>query len=207
MKRRITVLTALIAATLAIGVIPALAVDTDLPPERSRPERTFPPMWVDQTADELSEQTEERAGLLEERITNSDRLTDRQKATALATIADTLEAIGDFDEPAEIIGTVVSRRQLQRIDRRAARSGEAVDSERHITGDVERFSLRLEHLTRIAEWADAAGEGVTAVIGYLDNAAVLLEIAGGDGAVVERHDAAHIARAWMTEASVALMAM
>lgn len=207
MKRRITVLAALIAATLAIGVIPALAVDTDLPAERPRPERTFPPMWVDQTADELRERAEERAELLEGRITNSDRLTDEQKAAALANIADTLEAIVDLDEPAEIIGTVVSRRQLQRIDWRAARNGEAVDYERHITGDVERFSLRLEHLTKIAGWAEAAGEEVTAVIGYLDNAAVLLEIAGGDGTVVERHDAAHIARAWMTEASVALMAM
>jgi len=202
-----TVLVALIAATVAISALPALAIDTDRPTERPRPERTFPPEWIDQTADEMRAQAEERAETLEERITNSDRLTDEQKTAALAGIADTLEAIANFDEPAEVIGTVISRRQLQRIEWRAARNGETADYERHLAGDLERFALRLEHLTKIAGWAEAAGESVVAVVGYLDEATVLLEVASGSGTIEERHDAAHIARAWMTEASVALMAM
>jgi hypothetical protein len=206
MKQRITILAALVAATLAIGVIPALAVDDTEAPRRDRSERTYPPEWIDLSADEVRERAEERAGLLEERITNSDRLTDEQKAEALESIAETLEAIADLEEPAEIIGTIVSRRQLQRIERRALRGGETVDYERHIAGDLERFSLRLEHLTKITGWAEAAGENVTAVTTYLDEASALLAVADG-GTVEARHDAAHMARAWMTEASVALMAM
>lgn len=207
MKRRITILAAVVAATLAIAVIPALAVDDDRAPRPPRAERTFPPEWIDLSADELRDRAEERAASLEERITNSDRLTDDQKAEALESIAETLEAIANLDEPAEVIGTIISRRQLSDIDRRAARSGEAADYERHIAGDLERFSLRLEHLTKIAGWAAAAGEDVTAVTGYLDEATDLLQVADGGGTVEARHDAAHIARAWMTRASVALMAM
>ncbi len=207
MKRRMTVLVALIAATVVISAVPALAIDPDRPAERPRPERTFPPEWIDQTADELRSQADERAAALEERIANSDRLTDKQKAAALAGIEDTLDAIADFDESAEVIGTVISRRQLQRIEWRAARNGETPDYEQHLAGDLERFTLRMEHLSRIAGWAEVAGENVTAVIGYLDEATVLLEVANGSGPIVERHDAAHIARAWMTEANVALMAM
>ena len=207
MKRRTTILVALIAATVAIGAIPALAVDTEQPRERPRLERAFPPEWIGQTPDDLRDQATERAADLEERITNSERLTDEQKAAALAGIADTLDAIADFDESAEVIGTVISRRQLQRIDWRAARNGETVDYEQHLEGDLERFTLRLEHLEKITGWAEAAGENVTAVTGYLDEATALLEVAIGSGSIEQRHDAAHIARAWMTEANVALMAM
>ncbi len=207
MKRRIMVIAALVAATVAIGVIPALAVDNSEARRRHHNERPFPPEWIDMSADELRERAEDRAASLEERITNSDRLTDDQKTEALDAIAETLDAIADLDEPAEIIGTVVSRRQLQRLEWRAFRIGEAVDHERHIAGDLERFSLRLEHLTKIAGWADAAGEDVSTVTGYLDEATDLLEAAAGSGSVEQRHDAAHIARAWMTEANVALMAM
>lgn len=207
MKRRMAVLVALIAATVAINAIPALAIDTERPEERPRPERTFPPAWIDQTADEVRDRAEERAETLEERITNSDRLTDEQKAAAIAAIADTLDAVADLDESAEVVGTLVSRRQLQRIEWRAARNGETADYERHLANDLERFTLRIEHLTKISGWAEAAGENVTAVTGYLDEAVILLEVAGGNGSIEERHDAAHIARAWMTEASVALMAM
>ena len=202
-----TVLVALIAATVAISAMPALAIDTDRSPERPRPERTFPPEWVDQTADEVRDRAVERAAELEERIMGSDRLTDEQKTAVLASIEDTLEAIADFDEPAEVIGTVISRRQLQRIEWRAARIGEAPDYERHLAGDLERFALRLEHLEKIAGWAEVAGENVTAVVDYLDEATSLLEDAARTGSIEQRHDAAHIARAWMTEASVALMAM
>ena len=207
MIRRITILVALIAATVALGAMPALAIDTERPPERPRPERTFPPEWIDQTPDELREQAGERAAELEERITNSDRLTDEQKTAALTGITDTLDAIADFDESAEVIGTVISRRHLQRIEWRAERNGETVDYEQHLEGDLKRFTMRLEHLEKIAGWAEAAGENVTTVTGYLDEATVLLQVAAGSGSIEQRHDAAHIARAWMTEASVTLMAM
>jgi len=66
MKRRTTILVALIAATLALGAMPALAIDTERPAERPRPERTFPPEWIDQTPDELRDQAVERAAELEE---------------------------------------------------------------------------------------------------------------------------------------------
>jgi hypothetical protein len=212
MKRRITVLAALIAATMAIGVIPVLAANADQPargdrPERARHERTYPPEWVNRTADEVRDRAIERAADIEERIAKADRLTDEQKATALESLDATLDAIADLDEPAEIIGTTVSRRQLTRIESRADRNDKTPDFDAHIARDVERFSLRLDHLTKIAGWAEAAGENVTAVIGYLDNAAGLLEIADGNGTVEQRHDAAHIARAWMTQANVSLMAM
>lgn len=207
MKRRTMILVVMIAATVAICAMPALAIDNDRPAERPRPERTFPPEWIDQTADELRDQAAERAAELENRIANSDRLTDEQKAAAIAAIGDTLDAIAEFGESAEVVGTVISRRQLHRIEWRAARNGETPDYEYHLAEDLDRFSLRLEHLTKIAGWAKAAGENVTAVIGYLDEATVLLEVADGSGSIEERHDAAHIARAWMTEASVALMAM
>lgn len=207
MKRRTMILVVMIAATVAICAMPALAIDNDRPAERPRPERTFPPEWIDQTADELRDQAAERAAELENRIANSDRLTDEQKAAAIAAIGDTLDAVADFGESAEVVGTVISQRQLHRIEWRAARNGETPDYEYHLAEDLERFSLRLEHLTKIAGWAKAAGENVTAVIGYLDEATVLLEVADGSGSIEERHDAAHIARAWMTEASVALMAM
>ncbi len=207
MKRRTTILVTMIAATVAIGALPALAVDSDRPAEHPRPERAFTPEWIDQTADELRDQAAQRAADLEDRIADSDRPTDEQKAAAIAAIGDTLEAIADFDESAEVIGTVISQRQLQRIEHRAARNGETPDYERHLAGDLERFALRLERLTKIVGWAEAAGENITALTGYLDEATVLLEVADGSGSIEERHDAAHIAHAWMTEASVALMAM
>ena len=207
MRRRTMILVAVIAATVAISAVPTLAADNDQPAERPRPERSYPPEWIDQSADEVRERAAERAAVLEERITNSDRLTDDEKAAALDSIADTLDAIADLDEPAEIVGTVISRRQLERIEWRAARNDKTPDYEGHIEGDLERFSLRLEHLTKITGWADAAGEDVTAVTGYLDEATLQLETATGSGTVEQRHDAAHIARAWMTEAGVTLMDM
>ncbi len=217
MNRRITILAALVAATMAIGVIPALAAGTDtagadraprtVRAEHARPERSFPPEWIGQTADEVRDRAIERAAEIEAKIAENDRLTDEQKAEILANLDATLDAIADLDEPAEIVGTIVSRRQLDRIERRAERQGETPDYDEHIARDVDRFSLRLDHLTKIVEWAEAAGEDVSAVNDYLDNASALLEVAGGSGSVEERHDAAHIARAWMTQASVALMAL
>jgi len=217
MRRTITMLAAVVAATMAIGVIPALAVDdggagTTPPPqrvknERVRPQRTFPPQWIGQSADEIRDELAERVANLEERVSNNDRLTDQQKADAIARLDATVDAVADLDEPAEVIGTIVSRRQLTRIEFRAMRNGETADLDGHVAKDVENFSRRLEYLQKITGWAEAAGEDVGDVSVYLDNAAGLLEDAGGNGTVEDRHDAAHIARAWMTQASVALMAL
>ncbi|MEN8234817.1 MAG: hypothetical protein ABFR89_07825 [Actinomycetota bacterium] len=211
MRRTIAILAAIVAATLALSVVPALAVD-DAPPERprldrERPERTFPPDWVGQSADEVRDAILERIEAAEERIADNERLTDEQKEQLLEALADTREAIEDLDEPAEIVGTAISRRQLERIEFRALRSGEEPDFEAHIAKDLEGFSLRLEHMTKIVGWAEAAGEDVDDVLVYLDEATDQLEVAEGTGSVEKRHDAAHIARAWMTEATVALMAL
>ncbi len=214
MKKRITVLAAIVAATMAIGAVPAFAAGTDAPDaprphraERVQPERSYPPEWIGQSADEIRAQLTERADKAKERIAANDRMTDEQKAAAVEQLEGTLAAVADLDEPEAVIGTAVSRRQLERIERRANRDGVTPDYDVHITRDIENFSRRLAELTKIAGWAETAGEDVTVVTGYLDNASALLEVAGGSGTVEERHDAAHIARAWLTEANVTLMAM
>ena len=53
-------------------------------------------------------------------------------------------------------------------------------------------------------WAEAAGEDVVVISGYLDEATAQLQIATGSGSVQERHDAVHTSLAWMTEAAAAL---
>ena len=204
MNRRTALLVAVITAVVALTVMPAVAEEAGA---TARPERTYPPAWVDQTVAELRDRVAERAEAAEERITNALRLTEDQKAAALENLDDALEAIAAVDEPAEIVGTGVSRRQLQRLEWRAIRRGEAPDYEGHIARDLSGATLRLEHLSTIATWAEVAGEDVTAVTEYLDEASVLLEVADGDGGVEERHDAIHIARAWMTKAHVTLFAM
>ena len=204
MNRRTALLVAAVAAIVAATVLPAVAEDTDT---ANRPERQYPPVWVDQSVDKLRARVAERAEDVEERIANSPRLTDGQKAAALENLDEALEEIAGVDEPAEIVGTATSRQQLQRIEWRAIRNGETPDYERHIARDVSGATLRYEHLTTIASWAEVAGRDVAAVTEYLDEASVLLEIAGGDGTVETRHDAVHIARAWMTKAHVTLFAM
>jgi len=204
MNRRTALLVAVITAVVALTVMPALAEESSA---ADRPERRYPPAWVDQTVAELHDRVAERAEAAEERITTSPRLTEDQKAAALENLDEALEAIAAVDEPAEIVGTALSRRQLQRIEWRAIRNGEAPDYERHIARDVSGATLRFEHLSTIATWAEVAGRDVTAVTEYLDEASVLLEVADGDGGVEERHDAIHIARAWMTKAHVTLFAM
>ena len=91
------------------------------------------------------------------------------------------------------------------MDFRAERRGVTVDYEAHIAGDLDRANRRLEHRTKIADWAEAAGEDISGIGSLLDNAAVEAGVAEGDGTVVERHDAVHIALAWLAEAGVALM--
>ncbi len=204
MNRRTALLVAVTTAVVALTVMPALAEETDT---ADRLERRYPPAWVDQSADELRERVAERAAAAEERIANSPRLTEDQKAAALESLDEALAAIATLDEPAEVVGTALSRRQLQRIEWRAIRNGEEPDYERHIARDLSGATLRLEHLSTIATWAEVAGRDVTAVMDYLDEVSVLLEVADGDGGVEERHDAIHIARAWMTNAHVTLFAM
>lgn len=204
MNRRTAILVAVITAVVALTVVPAFAEEAGT---ADRQEWRYPPAWVDQTVAELRDRVAERAEAAEERITNSPRLTDDQKATALENLDEALEAIAAVDEPAQIVGTAVSRRQLQRIEWRAIRNGEEPNYERHIARDLSGATLRLEHLSTIATWAEVAGRDVTAVMDYLDEASVLLEVADGNDGVEERHDAIHIARAWMTKAHVTLFAM
>lgn len=203
MRRRIALLVALVVALLAATALPALAQEEAA--ERSR--RTWPPEWTQQSVGEVRDRVAARAERIEAWIETTRRLSAEEKRIALVRLEEALDAIAAVDERAEIVGTAASRRQLARIEFRAARGGDVVDYEAHISGDVERFSIRLEHLTKIAGWAEAAGEDVVAVIAYLDEAGVRLELATGDGDATERHDAAHVARAWMTEAAVALMAL
>ena len=203
MSRRTTIFVAVITAVVALAVMPALAdeASTVAPPEWG-----YPPAWVDQTATELHDRVAERAEAAKERITNSWRLTEDQKAAALENLGEALEATAAVGEPAEIVGTGVSRSQLQRIEWRAIRRGETPDYERHIARDLSGATLRLGHLATIATWAEVAGRDITTVTEYLDETSVLLEVAGSDRSVDERHDAIHIARAWMTKANVALFA-
>ena len=171
MNRRTALLVAAVAAFVAVTVVPAAAEDAGT---ANRPERRYPPVWIDQSIEELRDRVAERAKEAEERITNSPRLTDDQKAAALENLDEALDAIAAVDEPAEIAGTAASRRQLQRIEWRAVRNGETPDYERHIARDVSGATLRLEHLTTIASWAEVAGRDVTAVTEYLDEASVCL---------------------------------
>ena len=139
-----------------------------------------------------------------ERISESPRLYDEQKAELLAAIDDMLVAVGEVDDNAEVAGLVVSRTQLERREFRAEQNGEEFDHESHIAGDVERAELRLERLTKVTGWAEAAGEGVAEIQDALDEAGAQLSAVKGDGSVVDRHDAVHISLAWMTQAAAGL---
>ena len=205
MTRRTAIIVALITAAVAIAAMPVLAqeVSTAERPDRSR--AIYPPAWVGETADEIRSRIAERIAAAEGRITESDRLTDEQKAQSLENLADAAAAIDAAEEPAEIVGTATSRAQLQRIAWRAERRGDIPDYEKHLAGDIVRDTRRYDHLVTITGWADAAGVDVSAVNIYLDEAAGQLGIAGGSGTVVQRHDAVHIARAWMVQAHTTLM--
>lgn len=203
MKRRTTIMAALAALALTLGVMPALAQDAAKAPERR--DRSFPPAWIDETVDELRERIAERTAALEERVNNAERPSEEQKAEALASLADTSAALEAVEEKAELVGIVTSRRQLARLEFRAERRGETADLEAHIARDLEGTARRLDHMTTIVGWAEAAGEDVSEVTELLDEAGRQLEAVIGDGSIEQRHDAVHIARAWMTEAGVALM--
>lgn len=206
MNRRTTILVAVVAAIVALAAMPALAQEANTSQRPERPERIYPPAWVDETVDELRARIAGRIAAVEQRIADSNRLTDEQKAQALANLADATAAIATADEPAEIVGTAVSRAQLQRIEWRAARRDSVPDYDEHISRDLDRDTRRHGHLVTIAGWAEVAGVDVSAVNAYLDEASGQLTVAGGSGTVEQRHDAVHIARAWMTQAHTTLLA-
>ena len=206
MNRRTTILAAVIAAVVALAAVPALAQEAGTAERPDRPQRLHPPAWVGETVDELRARIADRVAAAEERIADSVRLTGDQKAQAIENLADATAAIAAVDEPAEIVGTATSRAQLQRIAWRAERRGETPDYEEHIARDLVQDTRRYDHLVTITGWAGAAGVDVSEVNGYLENAAGQLSAADSDGTVEQRHDAVHIARAWMTQAHTTLMA-
>lgn len=205
MHRRSRILAVAVTAAVALVALPAMATDDNGAAERERPERVYPPAWIDESAEELRSRIGERAAVAQERISEAKRLTDEQKDEALANLSDALEAIAAVDDPAEIVGTAISRRQLQRIEWRGIRSGTEPDFDEHIARDLAGDTRRFNHLTTIAGWAASAGENIVDVGAFLDEASASLDAAAGNGTVAERHDEVHIARAWMTQAHVALM--
>jgi hypothetical protein len=206
MNRRTTILAAVIAAVVALAAVPALAQEAGTAERPDRPQRLHPPAWVGETVDELRARIADRVAAAEERTADSVRLTDDQKAQAIENLADATAAIAAVDEPAEIVGTATSRAQLQRIAWRAERRGETPDYEEHIARDLVQDTRRYDHLVTITGWAGTAGVDVSEVNGYLENASGQLSAADSDGTVAQRHDAVHIARAWMTQAHTTLMA-
>ncbi|GBE20677.1 hypothetical protein BMS3Bbin01_00015 [bacterium BMS3Bbin01] len=159
---------------------------------------------INASLEDLQAGVAERAARITARVTATDRLSDDEKADILASVDDLVAAVNDADANAEVIGTVVSRTQLQRREFRADRRGETFNVEAHIAGDIDRATLRMERLTKVAGWAGAAGEDVAAIDGYLEEASAQLDLATGTGSVEQRHDAVHIALAWMTQAAAAL---
>jgi hypothetical protein len=202
-KRRLAIVLALVAA-LAVSAVPAMAQEPGTIPKRIEKDRSWPPAWVGITLDELEARVEQHAAARIDRIESSHRLSDGEKVDAIAAINDLLAAVDGAEANAEVTGLVVSRTQLERQELRAARHGGTPDYEAHIAGDVERAGRRLERLTKVTGWAEAAGENVTEINGYLDAATTRLDGSTGDGTLVERHDSVHMALAWMTEAAVAL---
>lgn len=205
MNRRTTVIIAVIAAVVVFSTMPALAQEADSAERPDRSKHVYPPAWVNQTVDEIRERIADRTAMAEERIASSDRLTDQQKAQALANLTEATDVVAAAGEPAEIVGIATSRAQLQRIAWRAERRGETPDYEVHITRDLVRDMRRYDHLVTITGWADAAGVDVSAVNGNLAQASEQLGVAEGGGTVEQRHDAVHIARAWVVLAYTTLM--
>ena len=197
-------LVAVLAAVLAVIAVPAMAQENDAATERPRPERTWPPEWVGQSLDELKLDVVALAENRIEQIEASPRFDEEEKAERIGAIEDMLAAVDAADANADVAGLVISRVQLARQEIRAERQGTTPDYETHIAQDVARAEMRIGRLTKFAGWAETAGEDVTAVNSALDEAKTALDGAGGEGDVVARHDAVHIALAWMTEAAVGL---
>ncbi len=203
MKRRTMLILGLVPALVTSLAIPVLAQEDDGAAEKTRLDG-FPPAWIDLSIEELKFEVETRADRAAERVENSVWLSDEKKEDALEAIDGLLAALDDAGTNAEVAGLVVSRTQLERQERRAERRGETVDYESHLAGDFERAERRLDRLEKVTGWAGTAGEETEAIDGYLDEGAGWLAVAIGDGDIIERHDAVHIALAWMTEAAAAL---
>jgi hypothetical protein len=205
MNRRTAILVALITAAVAIAAMPALAQEASTAERPDRSRALYPPAWIGESVDEIRSRIAERIAAAEDRITESDRLTNEQKAQSLENLADAAAAIDAAEEPAEIVGTATSRAQLQRIAWRAERRGDIPDYQKHIAGDIVHDTRRYDHLVTITGWADAAGVDVSAVNAHLEEAARQLGNAGSSGTIEQRHDAVHIARAWMIQAHTTLI--
>ena len=202
MKKNLMIALALVLATVMVMAVPAFAQESDATKERRT--RNFPPAWVDESFDDLLDRVTDRAERSSQRISDSPRFDDDEKAELIAAIDDMLAAIGEVDDNAEVAGLVVSRTQLERRELRAERNGDLVDHESHVADDVERAELRFERLTKVTGWAEAAGEDVADIEDALDEAGSQLTAATGDGSVVDEHDAVHISLAWMTQAAAGL---
>lgn len=219
-KKTMLILAAVAVAVMAIAV-PAFAQSTDQsstqPPDRPviqalrekiqqrvQKAREFPPEWINLSLDELKTKVQDHAEQASQRLESAPFLSDDIKGEIQSSIDSMLQAVDQADTNAEVVGISVSRIQLQGQELRALRNGETPDYETHIAGDIERAQNRFDRLSKVAGWAEAAGEDVGVINGYLDEASAQLEIATGSGTVQERHDAVHTALAWETEAAVAL---
>jgi len=221
MKKRTIMILAAVAVTVMAIAVPAFGQTTDQSStqtvdrpivqalrekiqERVQKATEFPPEWINMSLDDLKAKVTERADQASQRIENAPRLSDDQKAEVQANIDSMLEAVDEADSNAEVVGISVSRVQLERQAFRAERNGETPDYEAHLSGDIVRAQNRMERLTKVTGWAEAAGEDVTVINDYLAEANAQLSIAKGSGSVQERHDAVHVALAWETEAAAAL---
>lgn len=207
MKKRTVVLALALVAGLVVAAVPAVAQENDAAAARPRPERTWPPEWVGKTLEEFKSDVVTRAEARIAQLEATPRLDEEEKTQRIAAIEDMLAAVDTADANAEVAGLVISRVQLERQEIRADRQGTTPDYESHIAGDISRAERRLDRLTTVASWAEAAGEDVAAVNDSLVEADAALAGASGTGDVVARHDAVHIALAWMTEAAAGLDAL
>jgi hypothetical protein len=205
MRKKMLILS-LVAVLLGGAAVPALAQDDGNPvtSDRTRQVRTSPPAWVDMPIEELKAEVEERAERATVRVENSLWLRDDKKIEILGAINSLIQAVDAADSNAAVVGLSISRVQLQRLSFRAERQGTNVDYDGHIAADAERATRRLDRITKVAGWAEAAGEEVETINSYLDEARRLLDEANGDGTAEARHDAVHISMARLVEAAVAL---
>lgn len=202
MKKNLMIGLAVAVATVMVVAVPAFAQQNEAPEESKT--RGFPPDWVDESFEELLGRVADRADKASERIADSPRLDEDQKAELLDAIDGMLAATEEVDDNAEVAGLLVSRTQLERREFRAERNGAEVDHEPHVADDIERAERRIERLTKVTGWAEAAGEDVAGIQDALDEAGSQLTAATGDGTVVDRHDAVHISLSWMTQAAAGL---
>ncbi|MBT8166702.1 MAG: hypothetical protein KJN73_05475 [Acidimicrobiia bacterium] len=203
MKKTLLIL-GLTALLVAGATLPAVARERVPEVERSGTTRTFPPAWVDMSIEDLRAEVGERAGRAIARVERSPWLSDSAKSELRAAIDALTGVVAETESNAEVVGLSISRVQLERSELRSERRGTTIDQDAHIEADADRAARRLERLTKMVTWAEAAGEDVAGIGAMLDEAGALLEEAYGDGTVEERHDAAHISLAWLVEAAVAL---